>query len=386
MATLKKRKGKWYSRIRWFNEVGKRIERQIPLRTDNKTDAHKRNREVSRHEKDIIQGMDFVFPWMKDGGQTKVKELTLAEAVDSWMERRMKQPDIRPSTIRINKNGIDHLYKSKVLAKSSPLKSVTTKQMDLFKDELIDKGLSSTTINMHLRSVKTFFRYCWNREMIDKLPMIKMIKMEESMPIYITDDEFHAVLNEVGVDSFYGKVFFFYRETGVRLREPFIATLDGNWLDIPNTSKGKKPRSIELSDFLVEIYQELKQWADECHLVQGSRGRHLSKKFKKALRKCGVDESKHLHSLRHTYAVRQRVIGTPMAMIQALMGHKSIDTTEQYATIELKKLRGHFPTLLPQYTDEEIKAEKVSKSAIGDTNLWDTKQYLSHFTDDKMMN
>ena len=75
-----------------------------------------------------------------------------------------------------------------------------------------------------------------------------------------------------------------------------------------------------------------------------------------------------------------------MAMIQALMGHKSIDTTEQYATIELKKLRGHFPTLLPQYTDEEIKAEKVSKSAIGDTNLWDTKQYLSHFTDDKMMN
>ena len=46
------------------------------------------------------------------------------------------------------------------------------------------------------------------------------------------------ILNEVGADSFYGKAFFFYRETGVRLREPFIATLDGNWLDIPNTSKG----------------------------------------------------------------------------------------------------------------------------------------------------
>ena len=162
-----------------------------------------------------------------------------------------------------------------------------------------------------------------------------MVKINDTLPIYLTDDEFHAVLNEVGVDSFYGKVFYFYRETGVRLREPFIATLDGNWLDIPNTSKGKKPRSIELNEFLLEIYQELKQWADECHLVKGSRGRHLSKKFKKALRKCGIDESKHLHSLRHTYAVRQRVLGVPLATIQAQLGHRSITTTEIYTLIEL---------------------------------------------------
>jgi integrase len=384
MASLRKRKGKWYSRVSWRNELRQKKERQIPLRTDNKTVAHKRNREVSRYEKDIRQGLDFEFGWLKDGGTTEVKELTLGEAVDKWMSRRMKQPDIRSATIEINKNSITHLYES--IAKSTPLKSITTKHMDSFSDNLVDKGLSSATVNIHLRGVKTFFRYCWHREMINKLPMIKMIKMEETDPIYITDDEFHAVLNEVGVDSFYGKVFFFYRETGVRLREPFIATLDGNWLDIPNTSKGKRPRSIELTDFLVEIYQELKQWADESHLVQGNRGRHLSKKFKKALRKCGVDESKHLHSLRHTFAVRHRVIGTPMAMIQAIMGHKSIDTTEQYAVIDLKKLRRHFPTLLPQYTDARIEDEKVSKTSKVDTNQVDTGSNYIALTDGKLMN
>ena len=222
--------------------------------------------------------------------------------------------------------------------------------------------------------------------MIDRLPMIDMLKMEESLPIYITDDEFHAVLNEVGVDSFYGRAFFFYRETGVRLREPFIATLDGNWLDIPNTSKGKRPRSIELDDFLLSIYKELKQWADTCNLVEGSRGRHLSKKFKKALRSCGVDESKHMHSLRHTYAVRRRVMGVPLATIQANMGHRSITTTEIYAKIELKKLRSHFPTLTTGYTDDEIESEKVSKTSIRDTDLRDTHQYQQLFFEKKIVN
>ncbi len=384
MATLKKRRGKWYSRVLWYDEIGRKKERQIPLRTDDKTKAHKRNRVVSRYQNDIIQGIDFEFGWMKGGGKTEVKELTLAEAVDGWIERRTKQPDIRPSTIKINKNGITHLHNS--LGETLPLKSITTEHMDKFSDDLIDRGLSKTTINIHLRTVKAFFRYVWKRGLIDRMPLIEMISIDDTLPIYITDDEFHGVLNEVGADSFYGRAFFFYRETGVRLREPFIATLDGNWLDIPNSSKGKRPRSIELDDFLVEVYKELRDWADNCGLVEGSRGRHLSKKFKKALRKCGADESKKFHSLRHTYAVRQRVMGVPLATIQANMGHRSITTTEIYAKIELKKLRRHFYTLTTSYTDDEIESQKVSKTAKVDTHLVDTVTDLPRFIDGKTIN
>ncbi len=383
MATLKIRKGKWYSRVRWL-DFGKEFERQIPLRTDNKTVAHKRNREVSKYDQDIKDGLNFEFGWLKDGGKTKVKELSLIEAVDDWMSRRKKQPDIGKSTLGINENGIHHLYRS--ITKSTPLKSITTKHMDGFKDDLIDLGLSSATINIHLRSIKTFFRYVWKRGMIDRLPIIEMVETKDTLPIYLTDDEFHAVLNEVGVDSFYGKAFYFYRETGVRLREPFIAALDGNWLDIPNFSKGKRARSIELNDFLVEIYKELRRWANECGLVERSKGVHLSKMFKKALRKCGIDESKHLHSLRHTYAVRQRVMGVPLATIQAHLGHRSITTTEIYTLIELKKLRRHFPTLISQYTEEQIKAEKVSKTSIRDTDLRNTHQYQQLFIEKKIVN
>ena len=392
MSTLKKRRGKWYSRVLWYNDIGQKKEHQVPLRTTDKTEAYKRNREVTRFQNDIINGLIFEFPWMKDGGRTKVKEATLIEEVGKWIDRRKKQPDIRECTIQINQNGINHLYKC--LGKTIPLKSITTEQMDAFRDYLVNEALSKTTINIHLRTTKTFFRYCWKRGFIESLPMIEMLDIDDSEPIYMTDNEFQAVMDEVGADSFYGRVFFFYRETGLRLREPFISSLDGEWLDIPNTSKGKSPRSIELNDFLIQVYKDLRKWADTCKLVKGNRGRHLSKKFKKTLRKITenkdieitINESKHFHSLRHTFAVRQRVMGVPLATIQALMGHRSITTTEVYTKIELKKLRIHFGTLVNAYTDDKIETEKVSKYVKMDTNLVDTRQHLAYYSDGRLHN
>ena len=363
MASMQNKRGSWYCRVSITDKITrKRKFIWYPLRTENKTEAHKRKAKIEKVESDIRNGIEFTFPWMADGGRTKVKELTLEEAINDWIERRRNQPNITKATIMINENSIEHLFRS--VGKSTPLKAITTKMMDKFSDNLLDKGLSLNTVNIHLRSVRTFFRYVWKRGLIDKLPMIEQLKVKDTEPIYFSDDEFHTILNEVGVDSFYGKVFFFYRETGLRLREPFIATLDGNWLDIPNTSKGKKSRSIELNDFLVEIFKELRQWAATCGLVEGSRGRHLSKKLKKALRKCGVDESKHFHSLRHTFAVRQVVKGTPMAMIQSMMGHRSISTTEIYAEFELKKLKRHFPMLLDYFQEDRKQSKKTEGIAL----------------------
>ena len=76
MATLKKRRDKWYSRVLWYVD-GKQKEKQISLCTDNKTEARKRNAKVTKFEDDIKNGLDYEFPWQKGGGQVKVKELSI---------------------------------------------------------------------------------------------------------------------------------------------------------------------------------------------------------------------------------------------------------------------------------------------------------------------
>ena len=380
MATLRKRRESWFARIQWRNEYGQKKEKPVPLKTKSESVAFARLSEVNRVEKYIIDGtimdIDNYFPWLNEEGHSKVVLFTLKNAIDEWISRRKKMGKNK-RTLEINILGLSHF--SKIMGKSYPLEAINTEDIDEFVDYLRDRDLSTTSINMHLRTVKAMVRYYWKRERLNKIPLIEQLKVAESDPIYITDDEFQSIMELKWLDRFYKKVFFFYRETGCRLREPFISKLDGNWLDIPNLSKGKRPRSIELNESLIEIYNELIVWHRNCGLVEESKGRHISKMFKKALRVIDADEKKRFHSLRHSFAVRGIVKNVSIYIIQKMMGHASVVTTEKYAKIELKRLKQDFPTINMDY-------HKPMNYTMEDTHLEDQTSGKYQFIDDRMMN
>ena len=203
-------------------------------------------------------------------------------------------------------------------------------------------------------------------EKLNKIPRIQQLSVPKTEPIYITDDEFQSIMKLDWLDDFYKRVFLLYRETGMRLREPMMSVLNGAWIDIPNTSKTKKGRNIELNKSMQSIFNELKEWLDNGY---GSRikdqGDHLSKMFKKALRCIGADEDKRFHSLRHTFAVRNLIQGTSIYQLKLLMGHSSVKTTEEYSEMNLKRVKDDFPTIVASY----VKEAKIGEV---DTNLVDT--------------
>ena len=375
MARLKKRRSKWYARIRiWDNNIRKEREIQIPLNTKSRVAALERLSFINQYESDLRNGLSFTFPWESNGGQLNLKRFTINDAINEWMDRRLKI-GVRASTLEINQNGLDHF--TDAVGGSCPLEAVTVKKIDAFVDYLQFKGLSVSSINMHLRTVKAMLRYYWKRERLDRVPLIEQLKQEENNPIYITDNEFQSIMELDWLDQFYKRVFYFYRETGCRIREPFISKLDGNWLDIPNLSKGKKPRNLELAASVKKIFTELSAWLGSGYgstLVDPAD--HISKKFKKALRSIGADESKRFHSLRHTFAVRRIVEKVPIFKIQKMMGHSSIATTEGYLKLDLKRLERDFPTIV----------YNPSKSAFRDTDFRDTDVKYLEVTESRMIN
>jgi len=361
MASLKNRRGNWYARVLWYEEQKKR-EKQVPLRTSSKVTARERIAEVNKVEDDIKQGMEFSFPWLYKSGKTKVKRFTLKDAVDQWMSRRKGK--LAESTIDLNEGGLDYFLK--FIGKTYPLESITTNHIERFSDWLDSRGLSKTTINIHLRTIKAMFRYYLKVDKLVKIPHIQQMRVPKTEPIYITDNEFQAIMELDCLDDFYKRVFLFYRETGMRLAEPMISVLDGAWIDIPNTSKSKVGRNIELDTPMQSIFNELKDWLENGY---GSRLKtpddHISKMFKKTLRSIGADEGKHFHSLRHTFAVRRLIQGTSIYDLKLLMGHSSVTTTEVYSNMNLKRVSQDFPTIVSRYVNEA----KIGKV---DTDLVDT--------------
>ncbi|SVD86448.1 uncharacterized protein METZ01_LOCUS439302, partial [marine metagenome] len=68
MATLKKRRGQWYARVLWYDNTGKQKEKQVPLKTESKVVARKRESQIAKHREEIIElyynGESYSFPWM----------------------------------------------------------------------------------------------------------------------------------------------------------------------------------------------------------------------------------------------------------------------------------------------------------------------------------
>ena len=105
-ATLKPRRKKWYARVRWSDQKGKRKEKQIPLKTSSKVTARLRLSEVNKVRKDITDGLQFIFPWMTDlGEETKLKRLTVFQAFDEYQIHR-KNDGVKDSTLERTKTSI----------------------------------------------------------------------------------------------------------------------------------------------------------------------------------------------------------------------------------------------------------------------------------------
>jgi Site-specific recombinase XerD len=248
---LTKRREKWYVRV-YYRQNGKNKEKLIPLRTSSKVTARARALEVRKVEQDIKQGIEFDFPWLTKEVRTKVRRFTIQDAVNQWMAKR--EGKLAKKTIDINKEGLNYFLK--YIGDAHPLETVVTEQVESFIDWLDNRGLSKTTINIHLRTLKTMFRYYDKVEKLNKVPHIVQLSVPKTEPIYITDNEFQTIMDLGWLDDFYKRVFLFYRETGMRLNEPMMSVLKGNWMDIPNTSKSKVGRNIELDKPMQSIFNE----------------------------------------------------------------------------------------------------------------------------------
>ena len=363
MAKLRLRGVIWHARARWVKN-GKEKEFNTSLRTSNKSIAYIRLEEVNKVIDDIKAGMEFHFPWQTDSGLTKIKRFTVQDAANQWIARR--EGIWRKKTIETNQNGLNHFLD--FIGSKCPVESIKTTQIEQFTDWMYKKGLCRTSINIHLRTIKAMFRYYLKIDKLNKIPIIEQLSIPKTEPIYITDDEFQSIMELDWLNDFYKRVFLLYRETGMRLNEPMISRLEGNWVDIPNVSKGKAPRSIELEESLKSTFLGLKDWYDNGY---GSKLKtpddHLSKMFKKALRSIGVDEKKHFHSLRHTFAVRRLIQGESIFQLRLMMGHSSVTTTEGYANMNMKRVKQDFPTLVSAYVNDgkNIKRDRKTRDIVG---------------------
>ncbi len=110
-------------------------------------------------------------------------------------------------------------------------------------------------------------------------------------------------------------------------------------------AKGKKDRIVMLPEKLKVLLREyFKRYRPVNYLFEGHKGNRynqssLSKVVKAAVKRAGIKKPATAHTLRHSFATHLLENGTDIRVIQQLLGHKSIKTTQIYTHVSTAAIK-----------------------------------------------
>lgn len=204
------------------------------------------------------------------------------------------------------------------------------------------------SVNLKLSSLKFFYEKILKRNIFAN---IQPPKSEKKIPTVLTKREVKNIL-EATKNIKHRLLIEMIYSSGLRVSEAVSLKIDD--LDIHErmgmvkSGKGKKDRYIILSQQLIEhLTSYLASRDDKNPFVFHIRNRHIGVRHaqgivKEAASQAGIKKRVFCHALRSSFATHLLEAGTDIRIIQELLGHSNLATTERYTKVspeQLKKVR-----------------------------------------------
>jgi len=261
---------------------------------------------------------------------------------------------------------LEYIQVTKALSK----KSVEAYRSDLLKiEEITKKPLISLdtnatlkalcsyenkrTLNRKLSAINAFFSFCFRSEFVQEQQKLKLAKIPKNLPKFLTYQQIKEGVESIDRSEWLGQrdaaLIIFLYATGMRISECLAMRLDDiedTWLRVRH-GKGDKERLIPIAKEALELLQRYLNTLpfESKHIWLNYTGKPLSRisAFKITQRYLGVSP----HVLRHSYATALILGGADLRVVQELLGHASLLTTQVYTHIQKQNLqdtvRNHHP-------------------------------------------
>jgi integrase/recombinase XerD len=210
---------------------------------------------------------------------------------------------------------------------------------------LLSNYNNKRTLNRKLSSVNAFFEFCHKQDFDASMSKFKLSKIPKLLPKFLSYKEIQDGLSLIDKNSWlglrdYALILFLYA-TGARVSEALELSrtdIDGEWLHIRH-AKGEKERIVPIAKVArVAIDEYLNTLKNENDFVwvnyQGTKLSRISA-YKITQKYLGVSP----HILRHSYATSLITGGADLRVVQELLGHASLLTTQVYTHIQKQNLK-----------------------------------------------
>ena len=301
--------------------------------------------------------------------------MKLEESLELYCKFLNYEKNLTPNTVLAYSNDLQLMIEYFIKNKISDTNEITLPYFRNFLKFLDRYQYSNKSIIRKFSSYINYFKF------LEKNSLVKM-QLSQTMSLPKTGKRFYSFLSEAEINILLdsignnsnleirdGAVFELFYSTGARISEIEGITLDK--VNIKNNEievfgKGRKARIVylnstaaqKLNDYLnirnSFLYDSKnKTYKSNDFLFLNKNGGNLSARFirillNKYLKKAQINKKLSPHGLRHSFASHMLQEGVGIRVVQELLGHKNVSTTQIYTHLNLKKLKKDYEKFHPR--------------------------------------
>lgn len=259
------------------------------------------------------------------------------------------------STILAYGNDISQFINFLEQKKINDFSQVKTEDVREFKEFLLGQNYTSKSVFRKLNSLRTFFRWLKEEKIIKSNPALEVPhpKVENSPPRALSELEYRALRDVVRDDPRMYLVVELLLQTGLRVGELErlqIEDIGDKELKV-RAYENFPERTVPLNNAArkaIENWLRVRPKTKNKTLLVTRTGkpllvRNIRTALNRYFQEAGIKKAS-INSLRHTFIVQQLAAGVPVELIQKIVGHKRLASTERYLDL-IKKKEGNTPHL-----------------------------------------
>jgi integrase/recombinase XerC len=301
--------------------------------------------------------------------------MNLEESLELYSKYLRYEKNLTPNTILSYRNDLLLMMEFFIKNKVCDVSEIT---LIIFRNFLkfLDKyQYSNSTILRKFSSYINYFKFLEKNSLINVQlsQAISLPKTEKRFYSFLSESEMIGLLNSIGdgnnLEIRDRAIFEMFYSTGARISEIAGITLDK--VDIKNNEievfgKGRKSRIVYLNRIAADKLNgylnirslflfdpKNKTYKKNNFLFLNKNGGSLSARFirvllNKYLKKAQINKKISPHGLRHSFASHLLQEGAGIRVVQELLGHENVSTTQIYTHLNLKKLKKDYEKFHPR--------------------------------------
>ena len=233
------------------------------------------------------------------------------------------------------------------------------------------QNIKKSSVARKLSSIRSFLKFLEKHGVISENPATSVItpKQDKPIPKYLTVDDMFRLLDSIKTDTLNGKrnraLLETMYSTGIRVSELVglnIGDVDFSGKVIRVTGKGNVERIVPIGQKSLAFIKDYRKSLDLQKAVpvnykgalflNKNKGRLTARSVARILDKSSRDAGLMIpvapHDFRHSFATHMLDAGLDLRVVQELLGHKQLSTTQKYTHVSIDRLMVAYDSAHPR--------------------------------------